>query len=79
MVDVILNQIKRSNARLMMFVGSVQRQRGYSETAPQSPPCKGHAARFLHRSLRESNHRPSRGSQPLRHVSGKDPIHMKFK
>ena len=39
------------------------RQRGHLETAPQfTVPCKGREAQFLHRSHRESNSWPSRGS-----------------
>ena len=35
------------------------RQRGHLETtAPFTVSCKGHEARFLHRSHRESNHGP---------------------
>ena len=39
------------------------RQRGHLETAPPfTVPCEGREARFLHRSHRESNPGPSRGS-----------------
>ena len=38
-------------------------QRGHLETAPPfTVPCEGREARFLHRSQRESNPGPSRGS-----------------
>ena len=39
------------------------RQQGHLETTPTfTVPCKGREARFLHRSHRESNPRPSHGS-----------------
>ena len=43
------------------------RQRGHLETAPPfTVPCEGREARCLHRSQRESNTAPSRGS-PLQY------------
>ena len=51
------------------------RQRGHLETAPQfTVPFEGREAWFIHRSNRESNPGPSRGSPSLYHCATPTPL-----
>ena len=55
------------------------RQRGHLETAPQfTVPCEGREARFIHRTHRESNHRPSCGSPLLYRCATPAPSHTRL-
>ena len=53
------------------------RQRGHLETAPPfTVPCEGREARFIHRSQRESNPGPSRGSLLHNHCTTPAPLFL---